>query len=85
MIEEGCLLNIRNPKQLPAMIKDNIISFRPNAKTKFIGKTLNAVISINDFSELNSIKCNKKTEINSFRKMFIGSKSRIINYLINQF
>ena len=67
-----------------AMIREDIISFRPNAKTKFIGNTLNTVMSLNNFHNFKTLD-KKLIDIEKFRKRFKGSKYKIINYLKEHF
>ena len=64
-----------------AMFRDDVISFRPNSKTSFIGKKLGAVISVTDRNRLIPSISRKAENIDTFRKHFLGSRKQILSYL----
>ena len=64
-----------------AVFRNNIISFRPNAKTEFIGKRLGATISVKNKLEFrNAITKNKKTSTEFYRD-YCGSSKAIETFL----
>ena len=66
-----------------AMLRNDIISFRPNAKKKFIGERLSATIDVTSQEELEGLMNFPKLINGDFREKFNGSSEKISS-LINQ-
>jgi len=66
-----------------AMLRNDVISFRPNATKEFIGKRLQATIDINTIEEFERCFTQKeKREVDGrFRAQFKGSTSRIVSLI----
>jgi hypothetical protein len=64
-----------------SLFRDDIISFRPNAKIDFIGNTLEVVVKVLKKEDLISAVYKTATNSSAFRESFIGSRARIIEYL----
>ena len=67
-----------------AMLRNDIISFRPNNNKKFIGKRLDATIDISTQQELKKVLIEPRVVPTDFRQRFDGSGSRIAK-IINDF
>ena len=65
-----------------SMHKNNVISYRPNAKKKFIGDELGVTFNINDLKILKKfLKNNFKINNKKFNKYFDCSKEKIIKFI----
>lgn len=64
-----------------AMLRDDVISFCPNANKKFIGERLGATVSVDNDHELSDILLNPRKVSGDFRRKFIGSGSHIANII----
>jgi hypothetical protein len=67
-----------------AMLRDDVISYRPNARLPFIGNTLGATIQVNDresLSKLFLLRNTSQIKDTSFRNRFQGSGDRIGKFL----
>ncbi len=64
-----------------AVFRQDIISYRPNAKTNFIGPIIGATIQAETIYELRSIIDKSKKINTNFFKNYIGSSKRIENFL----
>ena len=67
-----------------AMLRDDVISYRPNNNKKFIGKSLNATVDISTKRELKDMLIEPQKVPNNFRKRFNGSGNNI-SKIINEF
>ncbi len=67
-----------------AMYRNDIISFRPNAISPFIGDLLEVTIPACDLCSLEIAMKSKARKVTKYRKSYIGSTQRIIEYLRGQ-
>jgi hypothetical protein len=64
-----------------ALLRDDVISFRPGAKKSFIGERLGATLGATSIDDLiDIISCERVVEP-GFHQRFEGSKSRIMRFL----
>ena len=65
-----------------AMHRDDIICYRPNAKSRFYGEDKNIINSSKEINVLSSYLVNKpKIETDSFKKKFVGSRGKIARFI----
>jgi hypothetical protein len=65
-----------------AMHRNDIICYRPNAKSRFYGEEMNIINSAKKINTLSSYLTNKpKIKIDSFKKKFIGSSRKIARFI----
>ena len=62
-----------------AMIRTNVISFRPDARMPFIGERLNATVGADSKKTLKRLLTKPHKASDAFRKQVIGSGQRIAN------
>ena len=67
-----------------AMLRDDVISYRPNNNKDFIGRRLNATVDISTKRELKDMLIEPQKVPNNFRKRFNGSGNNI-SKIINDF
>jgi len=64
-----------------AMLRNDIISFRPNAKQAFIGRRLSATVDVTSQEELESLLSYPEYIDGKFRESFNGSSARITSLI----
>jgi len=65
-----------------AMHRNDIICYRPNAKSRFYGEEMNIINSAKKINTLSSYLINKpKIKIDSYKKKFIGSSRKIARFI----
>lgn len=64
-----------------ALIRADVISFRPGGKKTFIGEKLGATLGAGSIDDLNDLIVNKRFVGPGFQQRFTGSKDRIVDFL----
>ena len=66
-----------------AMLRNDVISFRPNAKKQFIGKRLSATIDVTSQERLKSVlECPQQVD-GKFRERFDGSSTKTASLIMS--
>jgi len=66
-----------------AMLREDIISFRPGSKNPFVGETMGATLKANSIAEVRSMIDIRRHVDSMYKKKFIGSRNRIKSFLSN--
>lgn len=64
-----------------SFFRDDVLSYRPNANTKFIGETLGVVVSVDSKESLNNSLLKRANNRKKFCQIFLGSRLNILNFL----